>query len=94
MQANLAASKADGVSGAFNIASGTRITINRLVAMLDELIPLDCEIKSGDPRPGDVRDSLGDISKARELLGFNPQVALEDGLTEYVAWAQEEVKRT
>ena len=94
VQANLAASKAEGVNGAFNIASGTRITINRLVAMLDELIPLDCEINSGDPRPGDVRDSLGDISKARDLLGFNPQVALEDGLTEYVAWAQEEVKRT
>lgn len=94
VQANLAASQSIGVSGAFNIASGTRISINRLVAMLDELIPLDCEIKSGYTRPGDVRDSLGDISKARELLGFNPQVALEDGLTEYVAWAQEEVKRT
>lgn len=94
VQANLAASGTDGVSGAFNIASGTRITINRLVAMLDELIPLDCVINSGDPRRGDVRDSLGDISKARELLGFNPQVVLKDGLAEYVAWAQEEVKRT
>ncbi len=94
VQANLAASNSSGISGAFNIASGTRITINRLVAMLDELIPLDCVIESGDPRPGDVRDSLGDISKARDLLGFNPRVALEDGLADYVAWAQQEVKRT
>jgi len=94
VQANLAASKSEGVSGAFNIASGTRITINDLVSMLDERIPMNCEIRTGEPRPGDVRDSLGDIWKARELIGFDPQVSLDAGLTEYVDWAQQEIKRT
>jgi nucleoside-diphosphate-sugar epimerase len=49
------------------------------------------EVRYGPPRPGDVRDSLADVSAARETLGFEPAVTLADGLDEYVAWARSEV---
>ncbi len=91
VQANLKAAAAAGVSGAFNIASGTRITINRLAEMLTDLVPGECEVRHGPPRPGDVRHSLADISAAREAFGYEPQVEMEPGLARYVAWAQEEL---
>ena len=77
-----------GVSGAFNIASGTRVTINRLAALLTEVAGLPAMIEYGPPRPGDVRHSLADISAAQAAFGFEPTVPLEDGLREYMAWAQ------
>ncbi|MBT5320332.1 MAG: NAD-dependent epimerase/dehydratase family protein, partial [Chloroflexi bacterium] len=62
VQANIKASEAVGVSGAFNIASGSRITINDLVAHLSDLVPGQPSVSHGPERPGDVRDSLADVS--------------------------------
>ena len=44
------------------------------------------EATYGPPRAGDVRDSLADISRAKDLLGYTPLVHLEDGLRQTVAW--------
>jgi UDP-glucose 4-epimerase len=93
VQANIKASETRGLSGAFNIASGTRITINDLVARLSDLVPGEHEVGYGPVRPGDVRDSLADISAAREAFGFEPSVTMADGLAEYVRWAIDEVDR-
>lgn len=92
VQANVKAALSRGVSGAFNIASGTRITLNDLVDLLRET-GLSPEVLSGPPRPGDVRHSLADLRQARTLLGFEPRVDLREGLKEYVAWAREEAAR-
>jgi UDP-glucose 4-epimerase len=89
VQANLQAAAAAGVSGAFNIASGSRITINELARLVTGLIR--GEVRSGPPRPGDVRHSLADISAAHAAFGYQPQVGMEEGLAEYVAWARTEV---
>jgi UDP-glucose 4-epimerase len=86
--ANYKAGASRGVSGAFNIASGTRVTINTLAAMLTEVADLPAMIEYGPSRPGDVRHSLADISAAHAAFGFHPTVALEDGLREYMAWAR------
>jgi UDP-glucose 4-epimerase len=98
VQANLKAALSTGTGGAYNIASGTRITINDLASLLsDRIAPIlgrRPEIRHGDPRPGDVRHSLADIDKARRAFGYEPRVALEDGLRDYVAWAAEEYART
>ena len=91
VQANLKAADATGVSGAFNLGSGSSISINELVRDLAALMPKEPEILHGPPRPGDVRDSLADISKARATLGFSPAVGLSEGLVEYVDWARSEV---
>ena len=86
--ANYQAALSRGVSGAFNIASGTRVTINRLAALLAEVAGLPAMIEYGPPRAGDVRHSLADVSAARQAFGFEPTVALEAGLREYMGWAQ------
>ncbi|MDP1623923.1 MAG: SDR family oxidoreductase [Bacteroidales bacterium] len=88
VQANLKAADATGVNGAYNIASGTRVTINSLANIItkDNLSPV--EIKHGPERPGDVRHSLADISQANQKFNFAPEVDLEIGLDAYVQWAR------
>jgi len=88
VDANIAASEVDGLSGAFNIGSGTQITINDLARMLHEIMGIPWNVECGAPRPGDVRDSLADITAAREAFGFGPKVEMYEGLVEYVAWAK------
>lgn len=92
-RANVDAAMTTGVSGAFNVASGTRITINRLVEMLRETSGIEPALTYGAPRQGDVRHSLADITAAREAFGYEPKVALAEGLAEYVQWAKEELVR-
>jgi UDP-glucose 4-epimerase len=92
-RANYNAALNKGVSGAFNLGSATRITINRLAELLSEVGGLKPKIEHGPPRPGDVRDSLADISAARDAFGFEPKVLLENGLREYIEWIRAEMKR-
>jgi UDP-glucose 4-epimerase len=91
VQANLKAGQSRGVSGAFNIASGTRITILRLAQLLQEVSGIRAEIRHGPPRSGDVRHSLADISAARTTFGYEPSVDLQSGLCEYMQWISEEL---
>jgi UDP-glucose 4-epimerase len=92
VQANLRAAFRPGVLGAFNIGSGTRITINDLVARLRGASGLAPGVCHGPPRAGDVRHSLADISAARAAFGFEPCVGIDEGLAGYVAWARGEVE--
>lgn len=86
VQANIKAAMSRGVSGAFNIGSGTRVTINHLVELLRNVSGIDADVVYGEPRPGDVLHSLADISAARSAFGFEPSVSIEDGLREYMEW--------
>lgn len=92
VQANIKAAESVGVNGAFNIASGTRITINRLVEMITKNNP-SIKIEYGPERPGDVRHSLADISLANQKIGYAPDVDITDGIENYIAWAQDFVKK-
>ena len=92
VQANYRAALTRGVSGAFNVASGTRISINRLAKMLSALSGGQAEMDYAPPRPGDVRHSLADISAARAAFGYEPTVGLDEGLSEYMTWARTELK--
>lgn len=91
VQANIKAAGAVGVSGAFNIGSSDRITINSLVELLADASGLRPVVHHGSPRQGDVRHSLADISAARDSFGFNPSVSLKDGLKEYIVWVRKEL---
>jgi UDP-glucose 4-epimerase len=85
----LAAATAPGVSGeVFNVAVGGRISLLELFHGLRRLLKSNLEPVHGPARAGDVRDSQADIVKARQRLGFEPQVAFEDGLRETLAWYQ------
>jgi UDP-glucose 4-epimerase len=76
------------LSGAFNIASGSRITINALANAVVAAGGGRTLIEHGPPRPGDVRHSLADIGAARQAFGYSPAVSIERGLPEYIAWAR------
>lgn len=93
-QANYRAGLAEGVSGAFNLGSGTRVTINALIRMMEEASGLKATVVHADQRPGDVRHSLAEISAARAKLNFAPSVSLEEGLHEYMAWFKHEFAET
>jgi UDP-glucose 4-epimerase len=70
-----------------NIALGAQVSIGKIATLLLEI--LDAESLApefADPRPGDVSHHWAEISKAREVLGFQPTVAIEDGLRRYVDW--------
>lgn len=70
-----------------NIATGEPTTINRLAEMLLNITgKTDLKPKHTDPRPGDIRHSYADISKAKKLLGYVPKTPLKEGLTKLVEW--------
>ncbi|NPA46093.1 MAG: SDR family oxidoreductase [Chlorobi bacterium] len=66
----------------FNVAVGERISLLDLLKGIEKISGRKIEPVFGPPRPGDVRDSLADISKARELLGYDPRYNWEKGLAE------------
>jgi UDP-glucose 4-epimerase len=91
VMANYLAGMSRGVSGPFNIASGTRITINRLVELMIQASGIQPRVEHGPPRKGDVRHSLAETTPANKAFGYEPQVSLEAGLKEYMDWAKKEV---
>lgn len=90
-QANLMASRTCGVSGAFNIGSGTSITINALAELMCTVSGLRSQIEHGPLRRGDVHHSLADITAARTVLHYEPTVPMDEGLAEYLDWARSEM---
>jgi len=68
------------VGEVFNVGFGEATSINDLAKTVLRLSGLDLDIVYEKPRPGDLRHSFADVSKARKLLGFEPKVSLEDGL--------------
>lgn len=83
----LRACEAPDASGVvLNVAMGERITLNDLLARLIALTGTSVEPIFAEPRAGDVRDSLADISRARELLGYSPLVTLDEGLRRTLDW--------
>lgn len=80
IRANVLAAEGDVSGEAFNIGTGSRITINQLVEKINSYMGKSIEPIYDDPRPGDVRHSYADISKAAKLLNYKPTVTFEDGL--------------
>ncbi len=82
-----AAGSAKAVGQVINVGNGIRVTLNNLVSKLKSLTGRDnIEAEYQDARKGDVRHSLADISRARELLGYEPRVDLEEGLRLTIDW--------
>jgi nucleoside-diphosphate-sugar epimerase len=87
----LRAVKAAGASGSvINVATGTRISLNRLFEAMRQLTGSHVSVNYGPERHGDVRDSLADITRARTLLGYEPTVPFEEGLRHTVDWYRSE----
>lgn len=86
-RANLLAAERDA-EGVFNIACGVRISVNELASRIMDLIGVELAVRYEEPRPGDIKDSLADIARARVELGFQPEFTLTDGLEATIRWFQ------
>jgi nucleoside-diphosphate-sugar epimerase len=88
VEANLlAAESTRAVGQVINVANGQQISLNDLLAALKKLIGRDdIEAEYREPRVGDVRHSLADITRARELLSYSPRVGLDEGLRKTLDW--------
>jgi UDP-N-acetylglucosamine 4-epimerase len=91
VEANLKAAHAPDVSGqVFNLGNGVQTTVNDLAKTLTELIKKNIEPVHEEERPGDVKHSFADISKAKDLLGYTPRVSLKDGLLSTIEWFRDQ----
>jgi len=87
VDANLAAAEVGEVAGqAVNISSATSVTVNQVVNEVRSLLGKDIEPVYAPPRPGDIKHSLADVSLARKLMNYEPQVDFADGLARAIGW--------
>lgn len=90
VEANILASRNLEASGeVFNIAGGERITVNSLVQNINEVLDKEIKPSYSEPRPGDIKLSFADISRARKMLKYEPSVSFREGLRETVCWYEE-----
>lgn len=93
VEANLIASEAQETSGeVFNLGCGSRTTVRFLAEKINEIANSNISPFYGKPRPGDIKHSYADISKARKLLKYQPVVSFEEGLERTIQWYKEKMK--
>jgi UDP-glucose 4-epimerase len=81
VEANLLAAESKSSDGeVLNVAAGATVSVNELAAMVFELLGKDTGIELSPPRPGEIRDSWADISKAKDLLGYEPVFSMQKGM--------------
>ncbi|HHW70101.1 MAG TPA: SDR family oxidoreductase [Clostridiales bacterium] len=76
---------------AYNIAYGERFTINQMYDLMCEELGVNIKPIYTDPRPGDIRHSLADISKARTFLSYDPDWSFEEGFIEAINWYKKNI---
>lgn len=86
VNANLLAITSKTKERIFNIASGKRITVNKLVTDLNKIMNTDIEPLYTNPRPGDIRHSQANISRAEKALSYRVEVDFKEGLRKTVDW--------
>ncbi len=87
VDANIKAATAPGrIAGVYNIACGGSCAVIELVGMLNEILGTSIEPQFRDARPGDIRKSWADISRARDAFGYEPRVDIKEGLRRTVEW--------
>ena len=79
----------EALNNIYNTACNDQVTLNQLVKYLADITGNDAKVTYGPERPGDVRHSFADISKAQNLLGYNPEVLFQEGLESTVNWYKE-----
>ena len=89
VQANVKAMFAENINtngDVFNIAVSERISLKQLVDVLRKITGSSIQPAFREERAGDIRDSLADISKAKNILGYYPQIKIEEGLKYTLEW--------
>jgi nucleoside-diphosphate-sugar epimerase len=87
VQANLAAATSSRAAGnVYNIAGGSRVTLNQALSELGAATGVELEVVHAPKQAGDVRDTYADISRAQQDLAYRPTVSLGSGLRDEVEW--------
>jgi nucleoside-diphosphate-sugar epimerase len=90
VEANLLAARAGHTAGdVVNIACGQAVTVNETIDAINGIVGKNIKPVYTDPRPGDVKHSLADISAAENLIGFKPKVPFKQGLQFAIEWYRE-----
>lgn len=82
----LAIQTQNGLGQVFNAACGARISLNELVEAINNILGTNLKPNYAEPRLGDVRHSLADISNIRDCLGYEPQISFMEGLKRTIEW--------
>jgi UDP-N-acetylglucosamine 4-epimerase len=93
IHANLLACQApsNAAGEVFNIACGERITLNNVYNKVAELLEKDLKPIYKEDRPGDIKHSLADISKAKTLLGYQPLYSFYEGIEKTISWYKDKL---
>lgn len=84
--ANLACMDAPVSGDLFNVGGGSRISVNRVLELMQSISGREARIRRIDDQKGDVRHTFADTTRAREALGFRPSVSTEEGLRREWEW--------
>ena len=83
---SLAAEAKNAQGQVINIACHKQISLNRILDILRELLSTDTPAEYADPRAGDIKHSLAEITRAKEILGFEPRIDFKQGLRLAIDW--------
>ncbi len=86
VEANILAADNNLAGEVFNVGGGSRISVNELIKRIEEITGRKARLKYIEEQKGDVRDTLADISEAKELLGWTPKTNIKEGLGKYIKW--------
>jgi len=89
VQAHVRAMDASGGEAVYNICGGSRISVNDLLDLIRHVSGRPLEVEYEEAAPGDARHTLGDNSRARAALGFDPQTKVADGVAAQWRWLSE-----
>ena len=93
VQANLLAANKEGVSGlVINVGTGISVTVNNLWGDISLLTGMEGDFERAEARPGDIRESVADISLARQVLGYEPHYSFQEGIKLTWEWYRERVE--
>ena len=82
----VAASELDRSYELINLGNSSPITLNEFITTLENIIGKSLKFEQLPMQPGDVKQTCADITKAQQLLGYQPNTSLEDGMKKFVAW--------
>jgi UDP-glucose 4-epimerase len=90
VEANLLAARAKETHGeVINIACGDKITVNEIIAMINEIVGMDVKPDYVPARKGDVKHSQADITLAEKVIGYKPVTGFREGLEKAIVWYKE-----
>ncbi len=75
-----------------NLGESRTVELSRLIELIADALGVEPRIERLPPQPGDVERTYADIAKARRLLGYDPEIPIEEGIPEFVEWFGDQVR--